>query len=162
MVYHLAKKISRILFSFIFLTGCFSEKKLAQLCLEKFPNDTTEIIVIDTLMQYDSIKIISNDTIVMPNDTMYIDTSKIIRKTIYKTIKPTIELTMLNSKRLLDSVDMALKINDQKISLDEKDQQIVLLKQRLKDANKYKFILYSILGIAFIFGCVSIRKWFNP
>lgn len=130
--------------------------------MEKFPNDTTEVVIIDTLMQYDSIRIINNDTIVMPNDTMYIDTSRVIRKTIYKTIKPTIEITMLNSRRIQDSVTMALKIADKEQLIKDKDAEIQLLKQRLKDANKFKLILYSVLGIAFIFACVSLRKWFNP
>ena len=154
--------MKKILFSLLFLSGCYSEKKLAQICLEKFPNDTTEVVIIDTLLQYDSIKIVNNDTIVMPNDTMYVDTSKIIRKTIYKTIKPTIEITMLNAKRLQDSTAMALKMADQAAIIKDKDKEIELLKQRLKDANKFKLILYSVLGIAFIFACVSIRKWFNP
>lgn len=154
--------MKKILFSFLFLSGCYSEKKLSEICLQKFPNDTTEVVIIDTLMQYDSIRIINNDTIIMPNDTMYIDTSRVIRRTIYKTIKPTIEITMLNSRRIQDSVTMALKIADKEQLIKDKDAEIQLLKQRLKDANKFKLILYSVLGIAFIFACVSIRKWFNP
>jgi len=154
--------MKKILFSFLVLSGCYSEKKLAEICLQKFPNDTTEVVIIDTLMQYDSIRIINNDTIVMPNDTMYIDTSRVIRRTIYKTIKPTIEITMLNTRRIQDSVTMALKMANKEQLIKDKDAEIQLLKQRLKDANKFKLILYSILGIAFIFGCVSLRKWFNP
>jgi len=154
--------MKKILFSLFFLVGCFSEKKLAEKCLQKFPNDTTEIVIIDTILSIDTIRSEKHDTAYLPSEIIFIDTSKTIKKTIYKTIKPTIELTMLNAKRFHDSVAMALIIQDQKNKIDELNNKAQLLNVRLKDANKYKLILYGILIIAFIFACVSIRKWFSP
>lgn len=150
--------MKKILFSFLLLSGCLSEKKLAQKCLDTFPPDTTEVLVIDTLLSIDTIK--TTEFIKGGSDTFYIDRNKIVQKTIYRNIKPTIELTMLNSRRILDSSKYAVALSMHNIDLQEKQKQIDKLKDSLNDVRKYRYYFYISILLMIIFALVTF-KWFT-
>lgn len=152
-------KIFYSLLAAVILFGCYSEKKLAQICLDKFPNDTTEVLIVDTLVQLDSIKIVAHDTLINV-DSFYIDTSKVIKKTIYKYIKPTIELTMLNAKRIEDSSRYYVAVKMHKIDLEKKQKEIDKLKDSLNDVKKYRYYFYISILLMIIFALVTF-KWFT-
>lgn len=148
----------------LLLSGCFPHKKLAEICLEKYPPIIESRT--DTLKLIDTIPVIYNS-----RDTFYIDTTVIIREV--KTIESTarLEIERKRNKKALDSLyayDKAI-ILDLNKQLDKKaldtsklnrklrdiSKENERLKIRLKSADKYKYLF--LLSILFLVG----NMWFK-
>lgn len=154
----------RIIALILLISGCYPHRKLAEICLDKYPPIVETKT--DTLRVIDTIPVIYNS-----RDTFYIDTTVIIRE--IKTIESTarLEVERKRNKRRFDSLyayDMTviLDLNKQldKTALDTSkltrklrdiSKENERLKIRLKSADKYKYLF--LLSILFLVG----NMWFK-
>lgn len=153
----------------LLLSGCISQKKLAEKCIEQFPCDTT-IIKIDTTLisdtQYirtelvDTIIITQNKTI---TEVKYLESSaklfkeKERHKGEIKALKQydldiILDLNRMMDKMALDTTNKAKEINKLKAENEN-------LKQKLSTANKYKWGLW-LFAVVLLF--IAFLKWFKP
>lgn len=145
----------------LLLSGCFPHKKLAEICLEKYPPIIESRT--DTLRLIDTIPVIYNS-----RDTFYIDTTVIIREV--KTIESTarLEVERKRNKKAFDSLyayDMAIILDlNKQLGKTAKDtskmaQKIrTINKERVslkKDADKYKYLF--LLSILFLVGNMWLK-----
>ena len=152
----------------ISLSGCLTQQKLAEKCLEKYP-PLVEVFT-DTLLLVDTIKL-SYEHI----DTFYLDTTIVIKE--IQKIESTARLELERKKfkgdfkRLYDQdLETILYLNRilDRLSNDttkaykeikELKQDINKLKERLSTANKYKWGVW-IFGVALLL--IAFLRWFKP
>ena len=153
----------------LLLSGCISQKKLAEKCIEQFPCDTT-IFSIDTTLVSDTqyIKTDLVDTfIITQNKTItevkYLESSaklfleKQRHKTEINALKEYELAIILDLNRMLDKMasDTTNKAKEIR-KLKEENQK---LKQRLSTANKYKWGVW-LFAVVLLF--IAFLKWFKP
>lgn len=152
----------------ISLSGCLTQQKLAEKCLEKYP-PLVEVFT-DTLLLVDTIKL-SYEHI----DTFYLDTTIVIKeiqriestarleverkkfKGEYKRLYDADLQTILDLNRILDRLSNDTTKAYKEIRQLKKDKQ--QLKERLSTANKYKWGVW-ILGISLLL--IAFLRWFKP
>lgn len=153
----------------LLLSGCISQKKLAEKCIEQFPCDTT-IVSIDTTLvtdtQYiktevhDSIIITQNKTI---TEVKYLESSAklFLEKQRHKTeinalkeydLSIILDLNRMMDKMASDTTNKAKEIRKLKEDNDK-------LKLRLSTANKYKWGVW-LFAVVLLF--IAFLKWFKP
>jgi hypothetical protein len=145
----------------LLLSGCFPHKKLAEICLEKYPPIIESRT--DTLRLIDTIPVIYNS-----RDTFYIDTTVIIREV--KTIESTarLEVERKRNKKAFDSLyayDMAIILDlNKQLGKTAKDTSKMAQKIRTinkerdslkKDADKYKYLF--LLSVLFLVGNMWLK-----
>lgn len=153
----------------LLLSGCISQKKLAEKCIEQFPCDTT-IVTIDTTLVSDTqyINTEYHDTIIVSQfktitEVKYLEsTAKLyLEKEKHKSeinaikqfdLDQILDLNRMMDKMALDTTNKAKEINN----LKEENQN---LKQRLSTANKYKWGVY-LFAVVLLF--IAFLKWFKP
>ena len=152
----------------ISLSGCLTQQKLAEKCLEKYP-PLVEVFT-DTLLLVDTIKL-SYEHI----DTFYLDTTIIIKEIqkVESTARLELERKKFKSdfKRLYDQdLETILYLNRilDRLSNDttkaykeirELKKDINKLKESLSTANKYKWGVW-IFGVALLL--IAFLRWFKP
>lgn len=152
----------------ISLSGCLTQQKLAEKCLEKYP-PLVEVFT-DTLLLVDTIKL-SYEHI----DTFYLDTTIIIKeiqkvestarlelerkkfKSDFKRLYDQDLETILYLNRILDMLSNDTTKANKEIRELNKDKQE--LKERLSTANKYKWGVW-IFGVALLL--IAFLRWFKP
>jgi hypothetical protein len=157
-----------LLILLISLSGCLTQQKLAEKCLEKYP-PLVEVFT-DTLLLVDTIKLSYNHI-----DTFYLDTTIIIKEIqrIESTARLEVERNKYKSdfKRFYDTnLESILFLNRtiDKLSKDttraykeirelhkDKDK----LKERLSTANKYKWGVWIFGLLLFL---IAFLRWFKP
>lgn len=153
----------------LLLSGCISQKKLAEKCIEQFPCDTT-IVIIDTTLVSDTqyIKTEFHDSIIITQfktitEVKYLESSaklfleKERHKKEINSIKQfdldqILDLNRMMDKMASDTTKKAKEIN----KLKEENQK---LKQRLSTANKYKWGVW-LFAVVLLF--IAFLKWFKP
>lgn len=151
----------RIIALILLISGCYPHRKLAEICLEKYPPIVETKT--DTLRVIDTIPVIYNS-----RDTFYIDTTVIIREV--KTIESTarLEVERKRNKRRFDSLyayDMAI-ILDLNKQLDKTAKDTSKMAQKIRtinkerdslksDADKYKYLF--LLSILFLVGNMWLK-----
>lgn len=153
----------------LLLSGCISQKKLAEKCIEKYPCDTT-IVSIDTTLVTDTkyIKTELVDTfIITQNKTItevkYLESSAklFLEKQRHKTeinalkeydLAIIIDLNRMMDKMASDTTNKAKEIR----KLKEDNEK---LKLRLSTANKYKWGVW-LFAVVLLF--IAFLKWFKP
>lgn len=153
----------------LLLSGCISQKKLAEKCIEQFPCDTT-ILKIDTTLVSDTqyIKTEFRDSIIITQyktitEVKYLEsTAKLYLekerhkkdlKALYDAdLKIILDLNRIMDKMAIDTTNKAKEIRN----LKEDNQK---LKLRLSTANKYKWGVY-IFAVVLLF--IAFLKWFKP
>jgi outer membrane murein-binding lipoprotein Lpp len=153
----------------LLLSGCISQKKLAEKCIEQFPCDTT-ILKIDTTLVSDTqyIRTELHDSIIITQfktitEVKYLEsTAKLYleKERHKKDLKALYDYDMaiiLDLNRTLDKMakDTA-KLSSQVRKLDKEKAE---LKTRLKDANNFK---WKTIGIAVVLLLIVFFKWFKP
>lgn len=152
----------------ISLSGCLTQQKLAEKCLEKYP-PLVEVFT-DTLLLVDTIKL-SYEHI----DTFYLDTTIVIKEIqqVESTARLELERKKFKSdfKRLYDQdLQAIVELNRvvDRLSNDttkaykeirELKKDINNLKERLSTANKYKWGVW-IFGVALLL--IAFLRWFKP
>ena len=152
----------------ISLSGCLTQQKLAEKCLEKYP-PLVEVFT-DTLLLVDTIKL-SYEHI----DTFYLDTTIVIKEIqqVESTARLEVERKKFKGdfKRLYDQdLQVIVELNRvvDRLSNDtakaykeikELKQDINKLKERLSTANKYKWGVW-IFGVALLL--IAFLRWFKP
>ena len=152
----------------ISLSGCLTQQKLAEKCLEKYP-PLVEVFT-DTLLLVDTIKL-SYEHI----DTFYLDTTIVIKeiqkvestarlelerkkfKSDFKRLYDADLQTILDLNRILDRLSNDTTKAYKEIRELKKD--INKLKERLSTANKYKWGVW-IFGVALLL--IAFLRWFKP
>ena len=152
----------------ISLSGCLTQQKLAEKCLEKYP-PLVEVFT-DTLLLVDTIKL-SYEHI----DTFYLDTTIVIKeiqkvestarlelerkkfKSDFKRLYDADLETILDLNRILDRLSNDTTKANKEIRELKKD--INKLKERLSTANKYKWGVW-IFGVALLL--IAFLRWFKP
>ena len=153
----------------LLLSGCISQKKLAEKCIENFPCDTT-IVSIDTTLVSDIqyIKTEFHDSIIITQyktitEVKYLESSaklflekerhkKEIKALYDNDMKIILDLNKILDKMAIDTTRKAKEIN----RLKEENQK---LKQRLSTANKYKWGVW-LFAVVLLF--IAFLKWFKP
>lgn len=149
--------MKKILVFSLILTGCLSEKKLAETCAEKFPirEQIKEVLVIDTIQSVpDTIMVHFKDSIlpVICPPTKTITLTKEVIKTQENTAK--IESLRINHQKQLESLHKDYQNHE-----DQHIKEVEKLKKQLKDVEtkfqnvkKFKlwfWLLVSGLGVIF-------------
>ena len=152
----------------ISLSGCLTQQKLAEKCLEKYP-PLVEVFT-DTLLLVDTIKL-SYEHI----DTFYLDTTIVIKeiqkvestarleverkkfKADFKRLYDADLQTILDLNRILDRLSNDTTKANKEIRELKKD--INKLKERLSTANKYKWGVW-IFGVVLLL--IAFLRWFKP
>lgn len=152
----------------ISLSGCLTQQKLAEKCLEKYP-PLVEVYT-DTLLLVDTIKL-SYEHI----DTFYLDTTIVIKEIqkVESTARLEVERkkfkgdfkrlydadlqTILDLNRILDRLSNDTAKANKEIKGLKQDKQE--LKERLSTANKYKWGVW-IFGVALLL--IAFLRWFKP
>lgn len=150
----------------ISLSGCLTQQKLAEKCLEKYP-PLVEVFT-DTLLLVDTIKL-------SYEDTFYFDTTIVIKeiqkvestarlelerkkfKSDFKRLYDADLQTILDLNRILDRLSNDTTKAYKEIRELKKD--INKLKERLSTANKYKWGVW-IFGVALLL--IAFLRWFKP
>jgi hypothetical protein len=148
--------MKKLLIFSLFLTGCLSQKKLAETCAERFPikESVKEVLIIDTLVNTDTVKIeYKGDTITLPcPPSKTITLTKEVVKTQENTAK--IESLKIAHQKEMESLHMDYQ-NHETAHIKEMDK----LKKKLNDVEtkfqnvkKFKlwfWLLVSGLGLIF-------------
>lgn len=153
----------------LLLSGCISQKKLAERCIEQFPCDTT-IVSIDTTLVTDTqyIKTELVDTfIITQNKTItevkYLESSaklfleKEHHKREIKALKENDLAIILELNKMLDKIARDTTQQAKEIKRLKEDNE--KLKLRLSTANKYKWGVW-LFAVALLF--IASLKWFKP
>jgi len=157
----------RILIISILLTGCISQKKLAEICTEKFPVEVK--VYYDTIINLDTLRIQTESI-----DTFIIREKETIVKTEVKESTAKLELEkQKKAKELKALYDKDMKIisdlnkgisrlekDSAKVNtlLRKKEQEIALLRLKLQNANKFKWFFYGGLVVLLCF----VIRWLKP
>ena len=153
----------------LLLSGCISQKKLADKCIEQFPCDTT-ILKIDTTLVSDTqyIKTELHDSIIITQyktitEVKYLEsTAKLFLekerhkkdlKALYDAdLKIILDLNRIMDKMANDTTNKAKEIRKLKEDNDK-------LKVKLSTANKYKWGVW-LFAVVLLF--IAFLKWFKP
>ena len=153
----------------LLLSGCISQKKLAEKCIEQFPCDTT-IINIDTTLVSDTqyIKTELHDSIIITQyktitEVKYLESSAKLylekerhKKDLKALYESDLEI-ILDLNRILDKMASDTTSKAKEIKKLKEDNQ--KLKQRLSTANNYKWGVW-IFAVVLLF--IAFLKWFKP
>lgn len=155
--------MKKLLICSFLLTGCLSEKKLAEVCAEKYPikEEVKEILVVDTVMAKPDTIVVhfkdSNFAFICPPVQTIIQKKEVI-KTQENTAK--IEaLKIAHSKELAECKD---NFNQQQESYNKElirlKKDLVKAEEKVESLSKYKrWFILSIIGLLLYF---AIRnKW---
>lgn len=148
--------MKKLLIFSLFLTGCLSERKLAETCAEKYPikESVKEVLIVDTLINTDTVKIeYKGDTILLPcPPSKTITFTKEVIKTQENTAK--IESMRMSHQKEIESLHRDYQ-NHEAAHLKEVEK----LKKKLNDVEtkfqnvkKFKlwfWLLVSGLGVIF-------------
>ena len=155
-----------ILLITISLSGCLTQKKLAEKCAEKFPikEEIKEVIIIDTIQSAgDTIVVHFKDSslpvICPPSKTITkIKEVKIKAENTAKTYlineEHKKEIIKLNDKCIKDKSEM------QKI-IDAQTKEIDKLRERIEIVNKYKHRFYLLLLGIILYFAFKYRRFFS-
>lgn len=157
------------LLAILLLSGCISQKKLAEKCIEQFPCDTT-VINIDTTIVADTqyIKTELHDSIIITQyktitEVKYLEsTAKLFlekerhKKELKALYDADIEI-ILDLNRMMDKMAADTSSKAKEIRKLKEDNQ--KLKQRLSTANKYKWGVW-LFAVVLLF--IAFLKWFKP
>lgn len=148
--------MKKLLIFSLLLTGCLSQKKLAETCAEKFPirEQVKEILIIDTLINTDTVKIeYKGDSIVLPcPPSKTITLTKEVVKTQENTAK--IESMRLNHQKEMETLHNDYQ-NHEAAHLKEVDKlkkQLNDVETKFQNVKKFKlwfWLLVSGLGLIF-------------
>ena len=148
--------MKKLLIFSLLLTGCLSERKLAETCAEKFPirEQIKEILIIDTLINTDTVKIeYKGDSIVLPCPPIKtITLTKEVVKTQENTAK--IESMRLNHQKEMETLHNDYQ-NHEAAHLKEVDKlkkQLNDVETKFQNVKKFKlwfWLLVSGLGVIF-------------
>ena len=157
---HLMKIIYLASILFIF-NSCVSSKKLPGICAERYPCDTIDVLVIDTIIDIDTT--IIKDTL-NKTDTIKIIMAKEVTKT--KVVESTAKLDLQKKKfekelkKYKDSiqyrVDLINELKEENIGLHE---EVDRLSAQLNYVKNYKYLFYISLGLLVISLARFIFKW---
>lgn len=156
----------KYLIIFVFLTGCISQKKLAQKCADRFPvqEQIKEIIVIDTIYtKGDTITMGLRDSsfsfVCPPNKT--ITKTKEVRILTENTAKT--HLLKQNHQKEIDDLNDEYRKQIARLNaeMDKHIKEIDKLNNKLESVKKFKRWFYMMLiGIIIIFA-IRLRKLFS-
>lgn len=156
----------RYIFILILLSGCLSQKKLAQKCADRFPikEEIREVIIIDTIQSAgDTIVVHFKDSslpvICPPNKT--ITKTKEVKITAENTAKT--ELLKQEHKKQIDQLnaDCDKQIKSLNAEREKHIKEIDKLNKKLDSVKKFKRWFYMMLiGIIIIFA-IRLRKLFS-
>lgn len=153
----------------LLLSGCISQKKLAEKCIEQFPCDTT-ILKIDTTLVSDTqyIRTELHDSIIITQfktitEVKYLEsTAKLFLekerhkkdlKALYDAdLNIILDLNRIMDKMAIDTTNKAKEIR----KLKEDNEK---LKLKLSTANKYKWGVW-LFAVVLLF--IAFLKWFKP
>lgn len=146
----------KLLIFSLFLTGCLSEKKLAETCAEKYPikESVKEVLIVDTLINTDTVKIeYKGDTILLPcPPSKTITFTKEVIKTQENTAK--IESMRMSHQKEMETLHNNYQ-NDEAAHLKEMDKlkkQLNDVETKFQNVKKFKlwfWLLVSGLGLIF-------------
>lgn len=148
------------------LSGCLSQKKLAQKCADKFPvkEEIKEIIIIDTIQsKADTILVHFKDSIL----PVICPPSKTITKT--KEIKITAENTAKTHLLKQDHQKQINKLNDEcnkqikslNAELEKHIKEIDKLNNKLNSVKKFKHWFWILISGIFIYFAIRLRRLFS-
>lgn len=151
----------------LLLSGCIPQKKLAEICTEKYP--VQKEVFYDTIKSIDTfwIKTEHIDTFILKEKETIFRTEvkestaklEVERKKKAKELKALYDYDMkiiLDLNRAISRLEKdSANINSQ---LRKKDLEIASIRLRLQSANKFKWFFYGGLVVLF---CVILR-WFKP
>lgn len=156
----------RYIFILILLSGCLSQKKLAQKCADRFPvkEEIREVIIIDTIQSAgDTIVVHFKDSslhvICPPNKT--ITKTKEVKITAENTAKT--ELLKQEHKKEINQLnaDCDKQIKSLNAEREKHIKEIDKLNKKLDSVKKFKRWFYMMLiGIIIIFA-IRLRKLFS-
>lgn len=148
--------MKKLLIFSLFLTGCLSERKLAETCAEKYPikESVKEVLIVDTLINTDTVKIeYKGDTILLPcPPSKTITFTKEVIKTQENTAK--IESMRMNHQKEMESLHNDYQ-NHEAAHLKEMDKlkkQLNDVETKFQNVKKFKlwfWLLVSGLGVIF-------------
>lgn len=148
--------MKKLLIFSLFLTGCLSERKLAETCAEKYPikESVKEILIVDTLVNTDTVKIeYKGDSIVLPcPPSKTIILTKEVIKTQENTAK--IESLKLNHQKEMESLHRDYQNHEEahRKELDKLKKQLNDVETKFQNVKKFKlwfWLLISGLGLIF-------------
>jgi hypothetical protein len=146
----------KLLIFSLFLTGCLSERKLAETCAEKYPikESVKEVLIVDTLINTDTVKIeYKGDTILLPcPPSKTITFTKEVIKTQENTAK--IESMRMSHQKEMETLHRDYQ-NHEAAHLKEVDKlkkQLNDVETKFQNVKKFKlwfWLLVSGLGVIF-------------
>ena len=148
--------MKKLLIFSLFLTGCLSEKKLAETCAEKYPikESVKEILIVDTLINTDTVKIeYKGDSIVLPcPPSKTITLTKEVIKTQENTAK--IESLRISHQKEMESLhkDYLQHEEAHRKEVDKLKKQLNDVETKFQNVKKFKlwfWLLISGLGLIF-------------
>ena len=146
----------------LLLSGCISQKKLAEKCIEQFPCDTT-IINIDTTLVSDTqyIKTELHDSIIITQyktitEVKYLESSA---KLYLEKERHKKDLKALYESDLEIILDLNRILDKMASDTTSKAKEIKKLKVKLSTANKYKWGVW-LFAVVLLF--IAFLKWFKP
>ena len=134
--------MKKLLIFSLFLTGCLSERKLAETCAEKYPikESVKEILIVDTLVNTDTVKIeYKGDSIVLPcPPSKTITMTKEVIKTQENTAK--IESLKLNHQKEMESLHMDYQRHEEAHikEVDKLKKQLNDVETKFQNVKKFK------------------------
>lgn len=148
--------MKKLLIFSLFLTGCLSERKLAETCAEKYPikESVKEILIVDTLVNTDTVKIeYKGDSIVLPcPPSKTITLTKEVIKTQENTAK--IESLKMNHQKEMESLhkDYIQHEEAHRKEVEKLKKQLNNVETKFQNVKKFKlwfWLLISGLGLIF-------------
>lgn len=148
--------MKKLLIFSLFLTGCLSEKKLAETCAEKYPikESVKEILIVDTLINTDTVKIeYKGDSIVLPcPPSKTITLTKEVIKTQENTAK--IESLRISHQKEMESLHRDYQNHEEahRKEVDKLKKQLNDVETKFQNVKKFKlwfWLLISGLGLIF-------------
>lgn len=148
--------MKKLLIFSLFLTGCLSERKLAETCAEKYPikESVKEILIVDTLVNTDTVKIeYKGDSIVLPcPPSKTITLTKEVIKTQENTAK--IESLRISHQKEMESLHMDYVNHEEahRKEVEKLKKQLNDVETKFQNVKKFKlwfWLLISGLGLIF-------------
>ena len=148
--------MKKLLIFSLFLTGCLSERKLAETCAEKYPikESVKEILIVDTLVNTDTVKIeYKGDSIVLPcPPSKTITLTKEVIKTQENTAK--IESLRISHQKEMESLhkDYLQHEEAHRKEVEKLKKQLNDVETKFQNVKKFKlwfWLLISGLGLIF-------------
>ena len=148
--------MKKLLIFSLFLTGCLSERKLAETCAEKYPikESVKEILIVDTLVNTDTVKIeYKGDSIVLPcPPSKTITLTKEVIKTQENTAK--IESLRISHQNEMESLHRDYQNHEESHikEVEKLKKQLNDVETKFQNVKKFKlwfWLLISGLGLIF-------------